>query len=90
MTVEEAKEELKEMWIEFDYTLHDKSANAIDVALKALEKQIPKKPIGDLGSVPHYRCPYCNRAVKLYKNDRGFDFCPDCGQKIDWSDDNDS
>lgn len=70
--------------------LHFSEKLLLGEVISALEKQIPKKPIGDLGSVPHYRCPYCNRAVKLYKNDRGFDFCPDCGQKIDWSDDNDS
>lgn len=28
-------------------------------AVKALKKSIPMKPIGDLHSVPHYRCPAC-------------------------------
>lgn len=91
MTVEEAKNELKEMWVEFDYTLHDKSANAIDVAIKALEKQIPKKP---LASIVEYRygifkkgttvlrlCPSCEEWV-LYTHHKAF--CGNCGQALDW------
>ena len=47
MTVEDAKNKLEEMRVEFDYTLHDEAVNAIDVALEALEKQIPKNVISD-------------------------------------------
>lgn len=85
MTVEEALTYLREL-----VPPSARHLEAMRLAKEALEKQIPKKPIGDLDSVPHYRCPYCNRAVKLYENDRGFDFCPDCGQHIDWNEDDNS
>lgn len=47
-------------------------------------KDVPKKPIGDLNSVPHYRCPNCNRAVVLYQFDYKYPHCKWCGQAIDW------
>ena len=45
---------------------------------EALEKQIPKK-LKDDGWL---YCPICGRDVLM---DR-FDYCPDCGQALDWSD----
>ena len=61
------------------------NVEAIRIALAAIEKQIPNKPIGDFHSVPHYRCPNCNSTVKLYENSTIFPFCNYCGQAIDWS-----
>ena len=54
-----------------------------DAAVNALDKQIPKKPIGDLHSVPHYRCPTCKCTVSMY-NTQYDSFCKYCGQAIDW------
>ena len=48
-------------------------------------KDIPKKPIGYLDSVPHYRCPTCKSAVVMYENDNKYPCCQWCGQAIDWS-----
>ena len=59
---------------------------AIDMAVAALEKQIPKKPVGDLNSVPHYRCPSCKNAVKVYEDDAVRPQCHYCNQKLDWGD----
>lgn len=53
---------------------------------EALNKQIPKKPIGDLHSCPHYRCPSCHRSVVLYEDSPKFPCCQWCGQKLDWND----
>lgn len=55
---------------------------AIDSAIEALEKQIPKKPIVEpyfYGK--YYRCPTCGRMVEKNK------CCSnnDCCQCIDWS-----
>ena len=47
---------------------------------EALEKQIPKK-LKDDGWL---YCPICGRDVLM---DR-FDYCPDCGQALDWSENN--
>ena len=59
--------------------------DAFDIAIKALEKQIPKNP--DRGV-----CPSCNSrhiyAATLMKAEC-FKYCGDCGQALDWSDNDD-
>ena len=63
--------------------------NAYGMAIQALEKQIPKKPIyeGD-GYSPDgtfvFDIRICPSCCKRYEVD--YDYCPNCGQKIDWSD----
>lgn len=58
------------------------SVEEMEIAIKALEKQIPKKPIEarrwlyDNGLI----CPVCS--CSIYK--LSFSYCPNCGQKIDW------
>lgn len=52
----------------------------------ALMKATPKKPIGEFDSVPHWRCPRCNRAVVLYETDTKYPHCQWCGQNLKWSD----
>lgn len=67
---------------------------SIDMAIKALKKQIPKKPRktdsyrGVLKKVYAYVCPTCGNArLEKYMNERqNTVFCWDCGQKLDWSD----
>ena len=67
---------------------------AIQIAIQALEKQIPKKPRktdsyrGVLKRVYAYACPTChNVCLEKYMNERqNTTFCWDCGQKLDWSD----
>ena len=65
---------------------------AIQIAIQALEKQIPKKPtpidyekyIDVINNARFLRgaywCPNCKHVVKSGS------FCSDCGQKLDWSD----
>ena len=66
--------------------------NAYEMAIQALEKQIPKKPIyeGD-GYAPdesfvfdEWLCPCCCKRYEVDYDD--YDYCPTCGQKIDWGD----
>lgn len=58
-------------------------AEAYDLAIEALEKQTPKKPCKDNenGVYEKEHCPSCHRS--LFPNDH---HC-ECGQAIDWSDD---
>ena len=56
------------------------SKDCYKLIIEALEKQIPKKPKDD----GWLYCPICGRDVLM---DR-FDYCPDCGQALDWSDNN--
>lgn len=70
-----------------------KRAEAIDVAINALEKQIQKKPI----MKPYYEdmeeeylcCPTCGEILtdRIPMDNKDFYFhCLNCGQKFDWSD----
>ena len=67
---------------------------SIEIAIQALEKQIPKKPRktdsyrGVLKRVYAYVCPTCgNVCLEKYMNERqNTMFCWNCGQKLDWSD----
>ena len=62
------------------------SAEAMNLAIEALEKQIPKKPIirkteDYFGYVKYILCPSCEKV------EFGFNqpcFCERCGQAIDW------
>lgn len=55
----------------------------MDIAINALEKQIPKKPF--IHGIEKYRatCPNCNKWLETHSSKI---FCPYCGQMIDWSD----
>ena len=66
------------------------STMAKEMSIKALEKQIPKKPTpidyekymdtvkNALFLKGAYWCPNCNHVVKCGT------YCSDCGQKLDW------
>lgn len=56
---------------------------AVDVAIMALEKQIPKKPLHIITDDNEYICSICpicqQRAVEVTDL-----YCIVCGQKLDW------
>lgn len=62
---------------------------ALPIAIEALEKQIPKKPL-DFGD-ESYLCPYCKRN-NFYKGEYldKQNYCDFCGQRIDWSEEGDA
>ena len=57
---------------------------AFNVAIKALEKQIPKKYMRKNGN---YNCPICDYPVMSVCT-RKKKYCDNCGQAIDWSEKN--
>ena len=66
---------------------------AIEMAINALEKQIPKKPEyeadGYAGGELVYdyaKCPICGHDFEYGINDWECEYCSNCGQKLDWSD----
>ena len=70
-----------------------KRAEAIDMAINALEKQIPKKPIlkqyFDDMEEEYLCCPTCGEILtdRIPIDNKDFYFhCLNCGQKLDWSD----
>ena len=68
--------------------LHRKKANGqkevMQVTIEALEKQIPKKVKREqyfYGTIDY--CPVCNWLFRDRLN-----YCPNCGQALDWSEEN--
>ena len=97
MKESEALEWIKELKgseeiLEFYYP--ESFIKACDMAVQALKKQIPRKPRktdsyrGVLKRVYAYVCPTCgNVCLEKYMNERqNTMFCWNCGQKLDWSD----
>ena len=82
MNFREVIKTLAKAEVEWDYPMEYDVA--IDEAIKAVEKQMPKKPIGDLHSVSHYKCPICYSSVKTYEKECGDRFCRWCGQRLLW------
>lgn len=60
--------------------------HALDTAIEALEKQIPKKPITEENGVR--RCPHCGDRLTFADIVLGFKHCNKCGQAIDWNNTN--
>lgn len=54
---------------------------AFGMAIKALEKQVPKKPTdaGKFADLYVGLCSVCNEGVNSQMN-----YCDKCGQKLDW------
>ena len=50
---------------------------AMEIAVEAMEKQIPKKPRAPMDA--YWTCPTCGRKVNY-----PFEYCVSCGQKICW------
>ncbi len=67
---------------------------ALEMAKQALEKQIPKKPdiYGDgydnNGNLIYdtYDCPNCHTSYEI--ECEKYDYCPCCGQALNWSEEN--
>ena len=60
---------------------------ARDIAISALEKQAPRKPVEVAGAMDiEYVCTCCNAEI----DELAGNFCPGCGQAIDWSGEDES
>lgn len=89
MTPQEAIETIKIAQAEVEWNYPMDYAAAFDEANRALEKQIAKKPVykspfgdddDDDCKIPF--CPNCNKTITDYLK---IDWCNNCGQRIDWS-----
>lgn len=90
MTYEEALNMVQDAEIRYygEMTIADEIIELKNKCCEALEKQIPKKPIDKQivndGYAWQYICPCCDiRQVSTEKS-----HCGDCGQALDWSDEN--
>ena len=73
-------------------TFNELNREAKQMAIKALEKQIPKKP--DCIEDKMWCCPVCDNNLlhkwikyptSLMPKSQGLSHCMSCGQKLDWS-----
>ena len=96
MTIEEAKNQLEELIQDRksficggdDDEIYKKDIEALQIAIQALEKQIPKRPLGgfDFANNEYKICCECSAIVQ--DGEWRAYYCPDCGQAIDWSENN--
>lgn len=81
MTAKEALEYFKRRKEQTE--LNDRVQQAEDLAIKALEKQIPRKPKKNLDG--NLACQ-CGFVVQNGKNRKCIYYCTYCGQRLDWGD----
>lgn len=90
MTYEEALWRLKDHFRvhrKEDKTPHPLLEQAIKLMYKAVEKQIPKKPINETGYYRDNKCPSCFKPIKSGKGSSSHyrnNWCNNCGQAIRW------
>ena len=73
-----------------DYYNKDRDDKDIDMITSIVKKEIPRSPIRNGywydpdGSNVHVRwkCSNCGTKYRVYYAD--YDYCPHCGQRIDW------
>lgn len=58
-----------------------------DICISALEKQLPKKATHPYEHCANPQCPVCGDwEWSTYKSQWKPNYCPNCGQALDWSD----
>lgn len=71
----------------------DKTIEVFELAISALEKQIPKKPkyedVDNIYGAIKRTCTACGDVCMVSKGAKPYEhYCRQCGQALDWSDDN--
>lgn len=62
---------------------------SLDIAISAIEKQIPKTPILNIiypSGIKSYNCPVCGKGCLVMTDSYCPKYCSNCGQALDWSD----
>ena len=87
MTYEEAIKHFKSLQKRYTKEHNGRMCEKVNLALEALEKQVPKKP---LHMHKNYYCPICKEDGWMLWDDaipNDMDkYCGKCGQAIDWED----
>lgn len=82
MTPREAIDTLKIAMAEVEWNYPFDYAVAMEMAIKALEKEIPMKPFLYDSEFLHFgNCPRCQKSTNGYDD---WKICKNCGQKLDW------
>lgn len=86
MTNKEAIEYLNDEFVDDSSVFAPTRNNVLQMAIEALEKQIPKKPIlseeQPIRYVKTYMCPVCKKGITGTNIAK---WCYHCGQKLDWT-----
>lgn len=61
---------------------NEESAQAMEMAIEALKRQIPVKPHRNYKYLSAF---WCECGWYISKQSDGYIFCPQCGHPIDWS-----
>lgn len=87
MTEREAIKRIKECRNTPNFQPYIYMNEALNMAIKALEKQMPKKPTEINDECGYFECPTCGDLI--YAEGARFKehkYCLSCGRKLDWSD----
>lgn len=93
MTNEEALNHAKQLLEEENWERRSYGKEYTELCAKALEKQIPKKAVDifsygiDEGAFKFGHCPTCGFGIAY---ESAHNFCPKCGQKLDWTEKEDN
>lgn len=99
MTPQEAKQNLERIWKDYTSaydTISEDDVTAFDMAIEALEKQIPTEPMVRIGvynkNIWHLYCPTCGSWVGMHNrrlkgtrmhNNTNSEICAKCGQMLE-------
>ena len=92
MTVQDVIENLKYLISDDCTDTQSDYIEEIELAIKVLERQVPKKPTYVCTPVITWGlCPVCKGKLNMLGRQpsrvfKSNNFCPDCGQALDWSD----
>ena len=88
MTYEEAIKHFKSLQKRYTKEHNGRMCEKVNLALEALDKQTPKKP---LHMHKNYYCPICKKDGRILWDDAipndMDEYCGKCGQAIDWKED---
>ena len=93
MTYREAANIIEDVTWQDNGRHYGKIATAREIAISALEKQIPKKPIEDSANLTDFKtfhCPICNKKIVSRVDGEWIagspqKYCDDCGQALDFN-----
>ena len=57
---------------------------SLDIAISAIEKQIPKKPKVIFDEYSYFECGNCGEAIYCSDELKSHKYCLNCGQALDW------
>ena len=78
MKISNAIRNVELVFMNFPDIASDETIESFEIAVEAMEKQNPMRPLSSDGE---YDCPMCELTVA--END---EYCWHCGQKLDWED----